>query len=144
MKRVSGVFAQKSVDRLFTILAILGIIVRLLAVLSAGNRPASRLGGGGDTHAYLALADSFHSGRGLSYCGQPSAFRPPAYPILLAAAHFMIGERYIFAIRLVQLLAGIATAWVCSRAAAAISRAGKAGESPQEINLYDRSTNLAG
>jgi len=109
--RPSGFLSSKSVPLLF---ASLGIIARIGIVLVSGNQLTNSLSGGGDAPAYLRLADSLYKHQGFSYVGQPSAFRPPLYPILLDGAHLTFGEHYIFAVRVLQLVAGIGMAWLCA------------------------------
>jgi 4-amino-4-deoxy-L-arabinose transferase-like glycosyltransferase len=109
--------SPKLKHRLFLALAVLGIAARLVFALSSGNHVRSNLSGGGDTDAYIRLSNSLYAGRGLTYYGQPSAFRPPAYPILLATCHYLFGANYLGAIRLLQFIAGLATAWMCARTA---------------------------
>src|SRR5215475_10611252 len=112
---------KSSVSRLtglFVVLACLGLIGRIAVVVLAGNQLTNSLSGGGDAPAYARLADSLYAGKGFSYVGQPSAFRPPLYPLLLAAGHFALGKHYLLAIRLLQLIAGVATAWISARTAA--------------------------
>jgi 4-amino-4-deoxy-L-arabinose transferase-like glycosyltransferase len=94
-----------------------GIAARLLLLLLAGSKPTGKLSGGGDAHAYITLGESLFEGHGLTYSGQPTAFRAPLYPILLAAAHWIFGAHYLFFIRLLQFAAGIAAAYICSKAA---------------------------
>jgi len=89
-------------------------------VVLAGNQLSNSLSGIGDAPAYVRLADSLYAGKGFSYVGQPSAFRPPLYPLLLAGAHVVFGKYYLLAIRILQLLAGIATAWISARTAATV------------------------
>jgi hypothetical protein len=63
-----------------------------------------------DRDAYLAIARNVLDGHG--YCstlGQPTAFRPPLYPLLLAACMVCGGT---VAIGIVQILLGTATVWL--------------------------------
>jgi len=98
----------------FAAISLAGIVLRLIIVISAGNQLIGHLSGGGDAPAYLRLGDSLYAGNGFSYVGQPSAFRPPLYPLILAALHSVVGQRYLLTIRVVQFLAGIGTAWLCA------------------------------
>jgi hypothetical protein len=63
-----------------------------------------------DRDAYLAIAQNMLEGHG--YCstpGQPTAFRPPLYPLLLAACMACGGT---VAIGIAQILLGTATVWL--------------------------------
>jgi hypothetical protein len=97
-----------------TAVALLGIIARLLVIISGGNQLAGRLSGGGDAPSYTILAANLYAGKGFSYVGYPSAFRPPLYPMLLAGLHFLVGPYYLLGMRIVQFIAGIVTAWLCA------------------------------
>jgi hypothetical protein len=98
--------------KVFIAISVVGILLRLLIAISAGNQLIGHLSGGGDAPAYVRLADSLLAGKGFSYVGQPSAFRPPLYPLLLAAMHFASGHKYLLVMRIIQLFAGIGTAWL--------------------------------
>jgi len=61
-----------------------------------------------DTDNYLAIAENLLAGEGFcSEAGHPTAFRPPLYPLLVAASLFCGGT---FALALVQIVLGTATA----------------------------------
>ena len=98
-------------------------IARLALAIWAGNKPATPLTGGSDTLAYQALADSIVHHRGMSYQGQPTALRPPLYPMFLALIQLVAGNRYRLVVRLIQFLAGIGVAIVCARASQKIGGA---------------------
>ncbi len=95
------------------ITALLGLSLRILLVILAGNQPVGTLSGTGDQIRYLTLADSIFRGEGFTYAGQPTALRPPLYPLLLAVMHMVFGSHYLFAVRVFQLLAGVALAYIC-------------------------------
>jgi hypothetical protein len=97
------------------IVAFLGLAVRIALVLLSGNRQISPFSGVGDQIRYLTLADSIFQGRGFSYMGQPTALRPPLYPLFLAAMHIAFGSHYLLAIRVFQSFIGVAVAYVCFR-----------------------------
>jgi 4-amino-4-deoxy-L-arabinose transferase-like glycosyltransferase len=101
-------------------LVLLGVIIRILVVALPGNELRSPWGGGGDTPAYVLLAQNLASGRGYAYAGQPTAYRAPAYPILLAASMKIFGSEAIAAVRWLQFLAGLLTAYLCSAVAGMI------------------------
>ncbi|MFQ6096522.1 MAG: glycosyltransferase family 39 protein [Armatimonadota bacterium] len=46
-----------------------------------------------DEHHYHAFALSLAAGEGYRFEGKPSAFRPPVYPLFLAATYLVVGER---------------------------------------------------
>lgn len=94
--------------------AFFGLAARLALLISSGNREVGSFSGVGDQIRYLTLAESVFEGRGLTYAGQPTALRPPLYPLLLAGFHVVFGSHYLVAMRIFQFLAGIAVAFVCS------------------------------
>jgi 4-amino-4-deoxy-L-arabinose transferase-like glycosyltransferase len=98
----------------FTGLLLLGVIIRILIVSLPGNAPRTPWGGGGDTPAYVLLAQNLLSGKGYAYAGQPTAYRAPVYPFLLAGAMKMFGSYAIAAVRWLQFLAGLLTVYLCS------------------------------
>jgi len=91
------------------------VIVRLAFVAWAGNKPETALSGGSDTLAYQTLADNLANRHGMSYAGEPTALRPPLYPLLLAFGQFAVGKEYRLFIRLVQLVLGCFMAIICAR-----------------------------
>lgn len=99
------------------VIALFGLLLRIALLFLAGNRLLSPLSGVSDQMRYLVLADSISHGRGFSYAGEPTAFRPPLYPLLLAGSHIVFGPYYLLAVRILQFLAGLATAYVCYRLA---------------------------
>jgi 4-amino-4-deoxy-L-arabinose transferase-like glycosyltransferase len=70
--------------------------------------------GGGDTLAYVTLAQNVVSGRGFSYANQPTALRPPGYPLLLAGAMRLSGRNYPAVLRWLQFLTGLCTCYLCA------------------------------
>jgi 4-amino-4-deoxy-L-arabinose transferase-like glycosyltransferase len=112
-------------------LLLLGLIVRILIVALPGNAPRTPWGGGGDTPAYLLLAHNLLAGKGYAYAGQPTAYRPPVYPFLLAGAMKVFGSYAIAAVRWLQFLAGLLTACLCSLIAGTLF--GKAARKPALI-----------
>jgi hypothetical protein len=79
------------------LIALTGLAVRVVLLFVAGNRQAGPLSGVGDQVRYLTLADSIFQGRGFTYAGQPTALRPPLYPLLLAGSHVAFGSHYLSA-----------------------------------------------
>ena len=112
-------------------LLVLGVIVRILIVALPGNALRTPWGGGGDTPAYVLLAHNLLAGKGYAYAGQPTAYRAPAYPFLLAASMKILGAHAIAAVRWLQFLAGLVTAYLCSVVAGMIF--GKSARKPALI-----------
>ncbi len=96
-----------------TLVALLGLAVRIVLLFLAGNREIGPLSGVGDQFRYLTLADSIFQGRGFTYAGQPTALRSPLYPLLLAGSHVAFGSHYLIAMRIFQFLLGVAVAYIC-------------------------------
>jgi 4-amino-4-deoxy-L-arabinose transferase-like glycosyltransferase len=98
----------------FVGLLLLGVLIRILVVALPGSALRTPWGGGGDTPAYVLLAQNLLAGKGYAYAGQPTAYRAPAYPFLLAASMKMFGSHAIAAVRWFQFLAGLLTVYLCS------------------------------
>jgi 4-amino-4-deoxy-L-arabinose transferase-like glycosyltransferase len=94
------------------IVAGLGIALRIGLICMSANLPVSPVSGTGDQVRYETLAQSVFEGKGLTYEGQPTALRPPLYPLLLAASHLVFGAKYYLATRLIQFLLGFALAYL--------------------------------
>jgi hypothetical protein len=111
----------------FAAVVLCGILVRLFIALYPGNAPRAPWSGGGDTGAYVTLAENVAAGRGLSYAGEPSAFRPPGYPLILAASIKIFGQNYIRAVRVFQFFEALLLALLCAAMAQRVrgERAGK-------------------
>jgi 4-amino-4-deoxy-L-arabinose transferase-like glycosyltransferase len=101
--------------RLYMLLVIVGVAIRLGFILAANSQQPTFLSGGSDAPVYVLLSQNVLAGRGFSYAGEASAFRPPGYPLLLAGSQFLFGSRYITAIRVVQFAIGLLTVLVCSK-----------------------------
>jgi len=95
------------------VIACLGLAGRIALLVLAANRPVGQFSGIGDQVRYMTLADSIFQGNGFTYAGQPTALRPPLYPLLLAGAHVVFGSHYLLAMRILQFLIGLALAYVC-------------------------------
>jgi 4-amino-4-deoxy-L-arabinose transferase-like glycosyltransferase len=106
---------QAKQNRLYLLFVIVGVLIRLAFVLAANSQQPTFLSGGSDAPVYVLLAQNIVAGRGFSYAGQPSAFRPPGYPLLLAGSQLLFGSHYITAIRIFQFAIGLLTVFVCSR-----------------------------
>lgn len=112
----------------FAGLVVVGILARLVFVLIPGNALKAPWSGGGDTGAYVLLAQNIVAHRGFTYAGQPTAFRPPGYPLLLAAFMEVFGKNYVLATRVLQFFEGLFVALLCAAIARTIfgKRAAKA------------------
>jgi hypothetical protein len=90
-------------------------------VLAVGVRLAVMLPGIGgemdDPDNYLPLARALAEGRGLSWQGRPTAYRPPLYPLLLAPLVGLLGDRPSWGIRALHLALGAGTVALTARAA---------------------------
>src|SRR5260370_23082267 len=91
----------------------LGLVARLFLLIKAGILPIGPFSGVGDQVRYQTLADNLFERRGFTYAGQPTALRPPLYPMFLAAMHFLFGSHRFLAARCFQFLAAIAMAYLC-------------------------------
>ncbi len=92
---------------------VLGFVARLFFALAPGKAIAAPWSGGSDAPAYVLLAHNVASGMGLSYCGMPDAIRPPLYPLILAGLIKGFGDNFAVAVRILQFLAGLLTAYLC-------------------------------
>ena len=99
--------------RIAGVTALSGLALRFVVLFLSGNRQVGPFSGVGDQIRYSTLADSINEGRGFTYAGQPTALRPPLYPLLLAASHSVFGSNYLLAVRIFQFLIGIAVAYLC-------------------------------
>jgi 4-amino-4-deoxy-L-arabinose transferase-like glycosyltransferase len=104
----------------FLVLVIAGVLGRLVFVAIPGNALQSPWSGGSDTGAYVLLAQNLLGGKGYTYAGQPTAFRPPGYPLLLAAFTEFFGKHYVVAMRGFQFLEGLAIVLLCAAMAGRI------------------------
>jgi 4-amino-4-deoxy-L-arabinose transferase-like glycosyltransferase len=105
--------AKKTV--FFLIFVVLGLLTRAGFTLAAGSREFTFHSGGSDAEAYVLLARNLISHKGFTYGGQPTAFRPPGYPLLVAGFLEVFGGHYITAIRWFQFLVGLLTVGVCAK-----------------------------
>jgi hypothetical protein len=77
-------------NRLYLLFVIIGVVIRLAFVLAANSQQPTFLSGGSDAPVYVLLAQNILAGRGFTYTGQPSAFRPPGYPLLPAGSQVLL------------------------------------------------------
>lgn len=103
-------------NKIVWLIAAAGLIARLSLAAWAGNAPQTPVTGGSDTLAYQTLAENIVHHQGMSYAGEPTALRPPLYPIFLACGQVVAGSNYRLIIRLAQLAAGILMAIFCALA----------------------------
>jgi 4-amino-4-deoxy-L-arabinose transferase-like glycosyltransferase len=99
----------------FLLLVILGVGLRIGFTLAADSREYTFHSGGSDAVVYVLLAENIISHKGLTYAGEPSAFRPPGYPLLLAGFMEAFGQHYITAMRWMQFVVGLLTAGLCAK-----------------------------
>src|SRR5712692_4946354 len=86
-------------QKLFLLLAVAGVLLRVASTLIAGNRLTTPWRVGGDSEFYVRLASTVANGMGFTYAGQPTAFRPPLYPLFLAGMMKLFGDPYRLATR---------------------------------------------
>ena len=103
--------------RVFVVLVLLGLTVRIWFVAAPSATALTFHSGGSDAPAYVLLAKNLVSHRGFSYAGQPSAFRPPGYPVLISGAMIISPRHWVLFVRWIQFFFGLATVLVCSLAA---------------------------
>lgn len=101
--------------RLITALLMIGIAAHLAMALLPGKADFSALSGGGDTRAYVDLGHNLAAGKGFTYAGRPTAFRPPLYPLLLAGLMRVAPDHWPILVRLLQFAASLGIAWICWR-----------------------------
>jgi 4-amino-4-deoxy-L-arabinose transferase-like glycosyltransferase len=95
----------------------LGLILRLTFVAIPGRDALTFHSGGSDAPSYVLLAQNLLGHMGYGYAGQPSAVRPPGYPLLLASLMEIFGGNYISAVRGLQFILGLVTVAICAGAA---------------------------
>lgn len=101
----------------FLSLVAVGLSCRLGFVVLAGKNVLTFHSGGSDAPSYVLLAQNLLRHMGYGYAGQPSAVRPPGYPLLLASFMGVFGGNYVVALRGVQFFLGMLTVVICTRAA---------------------------
>jgi 4-amino-4-deoxy-L-arabinose transferase-like glycosyltransferase len=121
--------------KVFVTLVLAGILLRLGLTLIADNRMATTWRVGGDAEFYVQLASTVAQGMGFTYAHQPSAWRPPLYPLFLAGMMRVFGSAYLLATRLLQCAIGLGTVWFCWRTATRIFGE-EAGRATLLIALY--------
>ena len=116
--RADALIHSTAVHTIFWTLLILGIAAHLGFALLGGNHLATPFSGGGDTEKYVLLAQNLLAGRGFGYAGVPTAFRPPLFPMILAALMWISPAHWLILLRALQFLASLLTAWLCGRLSA--------------------------
>lgn len=104
----------------FLVLVMAGVLGRLAFIAIPGNALQTPWSGGSDTGAYVLLAQNLLGGKGYTYAGLPTAFRPPGYPLLLSAFMEFFGRHYVLAMRGFQFLEGLAIVLLCAAMAGRI------------------------
>lgn len=117
----------KIFERLYLPLLALAVAIRAAILVIPGNSIRTPWSGGGDMDAYVLLARNLVSGQGYTYAHVPSAWRTPGYPLVIAGLMEVFGDHFPIAVRCFQLLASLAIAYFCMRAARLLfdERAGK-------------------
>ncbi|MGH9575611.1 MAG: hypothetical protein ACRD40_19040 [Candidatus Acidiferrales bacterium] len=92
-----------------------GLIVRLVLIWRVGNASSGALTGGSDAPSYIILGHSLAAGKGFAYVGQPTALRPPLYPLLLSVLNLTLGANALLAMRMFQFFIAILTALMCAK-----------------------------
>jgi 4-amino-4-deoxy-L-arabinose transferase-like glycosyltransferase len=100
---------EKSGARRTLWLVLFAALVLRVVVLSMTTELGPRIV---DEQHYHALAVSLVEGRGFASDAGPTSLRPPVYPAFVAAVWSVAGSRDLQAVRVVQALLGIATAWL--------------------------------
>lgn len=98
-------------------MGVLGVLARAAFILAAGGKNLTFLSGGSDAPTYHLLAENLLAHKGFAFAGQPSAFRPPGYPLILAGFMAVFGSHYTWVIRWLQFLLGLWTLGICAQVA---------------------------
>ncbi len=101
--------------KILFISALIGVLLRIILTLAAGNQVLTPWRVGGDAEFYVRLASTLAQGMGFTYAHQPTAFRPPLYPLFLAGMMEVFGTYYAAGTRFIQCAVGLATVWFCWR-----------------------------
>src|SRR5947207_9623379 len=102
MTRISTHFPPRTL----TIAFIVGLAIRVAILINTGGLTTKIM----DEQQYSQIAQSIVAGNGFAWeQGQPTSIRPPLYPALLAGV-WAISPRNLQAVRVLQILLGLATA----------------------------------
>lgn len=107
----------KTLTRLYILLVLLALTIRAAMLWVAGNSVMAPWSGGGDMPAYILLAQNLVTGNGYTYAHVPSAWRTPAYPLVIAGAMDLFGAHFVLAVRFFQVCMALLAAYFCMRAA---------------------------
>jgi 4-amino-4-deoxy-L-arabinose transferase-like glycosyltransferase len=97
---------------------IVAIIAHMAVIVVAGNRINTPWSGGGDTREYVEIAQNIIAGDGYTFAHEPTAFRAPLYPLLLAFLMRISPTYWPILLRILQFVASIATAIIGGELAA--------------------------
>jgi len=114
---VAGHRRERLAGYVFAVIVFAGVLLRLLVVILPGDGMRTPWGGGGDTAAYVLLAQNIASGKGYAYAGWPTAYRPPVYPLALAGLLRVFGTHALSVLRGLQFCAGLLVAYFCAEMA---------------------------
>ena len=112
--RVAGHRGERLASYGFAAVFFAGVVLRLFVVVLPGDGMRTPWGGGGDTAAYVLLAQNIASGRGYAYGGWPTAYRPPVYPMALAGLLRVFGTHALSVMRGLQFCAGLLVVYLCA------------------------------
>lgn len=88
---------------------VLGLLIRLVLLWQTGGLGTSIT----DEQHYRRLGANLLAGHGFAMeAGSPTSIRPPLYPAMLAATWFVTGPENLQAVRAVQVVLALLTAWL--------------------------------
>jgi 4-amino-4-deoxy-L-arabinose transferase-like glycosyltransferase len=105
---------KKLMPYALAVVIVVGITLRLFIAVLPGDALNSPWSGGGDAPAYLTLAQNLVAGDGFAYAGEATAFRPPVYPLILAASMELFGRHPLAIVRWLQFVEGVLAAFLCA------------------------------
>jgi 4-amino-4-deoxy-L-arabinose transferase-like glycosyltransferase len=97
---------------------IIALLPSLGVLVLAGNSVYTPWSGGGDTREYVEIAQHIVAGDGYTFAHQPTAFRAPMYPLLLASLMRVSSMHWPVLLRILQFGIFVATALMCGELAA--------------------------
>lgn len=105
---------------ILSLLIAVAVLLRLGVVFLSPPTAESVLTPLNDSTDYHVLAVSLTDGNGWTGpSGQPSAFRPPLYPVFLALTYLIFGTGNLLAVAIIQALIGGLSVWLISACARA-------------------------
>ena len=97
-------------SRVFFIIAFSALVIRAIVLFGTPDPPEFRYFNF-DEADYELIAKNLYEGNGYCYIeGQPTAFRPPLYPLMIAGVYHVVGERSLSAVRWFQAFISAVTA----------------------------------